>query len=44
MNSVVADLMRGNLLDVFNESDPERRGVAIARSRGARRTGCGAPC
>jgi len=30
MNSTVADLMRRNLLDVFNERDPERRNAAIA--------------
>jgi hypothetical protein len=30
MNSAVADLMRRNLLDVFNEPDPERRNAAIA--------------
>ncbi len=32
MNSTVADLMRRNLLDVFNEPDPERRGAAITRT------------
>lgn len=32
MNSdTVADLMRGNLLDVFNEPNPERRRAAIGR-------------
>ncbi|WP_035839961.1 nuclear transport factor 2 family protein [Kitasatospora azatica] len=30
MTSTVADLMRRNLLDVFNEPDPERRSAAIA--------------
>ncbi|SFE41877.1 nuclear transport factor 2 family protein [Streptomyces mirabilis] len=30
MSSAVADLMRRNLLDVFNEPDPERRNAAIA--------------
>lgn len=30
MSSTVADLMRRNLLDVFNEADPERRAAAIA--------------
>lgn len=30
MNSTVADLMRSNLLSVFNEPDPERRNAAIA--------------
>ncbi|MFF7990577.1 nuclear transport factor 2 family protein [Kitasatospora xanthocidica] len=30
MNSTVADLMRRNLLDVFNEPDAERRDAAIA--------------
>ncbi|MCZ0991557.1 nuclear transport factor 2 family protein [Streptomyces diastatochromogenes] len=32
MNSTVADLMRRNLLDVFNEPDPERRSAAIAQT------------
>jgi hypothetical protein len=32
MGSVVADLMRSNLLAVFNEPDPGRRGAAIART------------
>ncbi|KUM97196.1 hypothetical protein AQI95_42035 [Streptomyces yokosukanensis] len=32
MNSTVADLMRRNLLDVFNEPDSERRSAAIART------------
>ena len=32
MSSTVADLMRSNLLDVFNEPDPERRSAAIART------------
>jgi hypothetical protein len=31
MNSI-ADLMRRNLLDVFNESDPVRRSAAIAQT------------
>jgi hypothetical protein len=30
MTSSVADLMRRNLLDVFNERDPDRRALAIA--------------
>ncbi|MFC0431012.1 nuclear transport factor 2 family protein [Kutzneria buriramensis] len=30
MTSTVADLMRRNLLDVFNETDPDRRAAAIA--------------
>jgi len=30
VDSTVADLMRRNLLDVFNEQDPERRNAAIA--------------
>ncbi|GAB2735080.1 nuclear transport factor 2 family protein [Kitasatospora kifunensis] len=30
MTNTVADLMRRNLLDVFNESDSERRAAAIA--------------
>jgi hypothetical protein len=30
MTSSVADLMRRNLLDVFNERDPDRRASAIA--------------
>ncbi|MBF9069435.1 nuclear transport factor 2 family protein [Streptacidiphilus fuscans] len=32
MTSSVADLMRSNLLDVFNEPDPARRNAAIART------------
>lgn len=32
MNNTVADLMRRNLLDVFNEPDPERRSAAIAQT------------
>ncbi|MEU8972889.1 nuclear transport factor 2 family protein [Streptomyces monashensis] len=32
MSSNVADLMRSNLLDVFDELDPERRSAAIART------------
>jgi hypothetical protein len=32
MNRTVADLMRRNLLDVFNEPDPERRSAAIAET------------
>jgi hypothetical protein len=32
MNSDVSDLMRSNLLSVFNEPDPERRNAAIART------------
>jgi hypothetical protein len=32
MSSTVADLMRRNLLDVFNEPDPERRNAAIAQT------------
>ncbi|MER5520776.1 nuclear transport factor 2 family protein [Streptomyces sp. NPDC002763] len=32
MTNTVADLMRRNLLDVFNEPDPERRGAAIAQT------------
>ncbi|MFF3403442.1 nuclear transport factor 2 family protein [Streptomyces sp. NPDC002659] len=32
MSTTVADLMRRNLLDVFNEPDPERRAAAIAQS------------
>ena len=32
MNSTVADLLRRNLLDVFNEPDPDRRAEAIART------------
>jgi hypothetical protein len=30
MTSSVADLLRRNLLDVFNERDPDRRALAIA--------------
>jgi|SRR5882757_6958070 len=30
MSTAVADLMRRNLLDVFNEVDPDRRAAAIA--------------
>lgn len=30
MTSTVAELMRRNLLDVFNEADPDRRAAAIA--------------
>ncbi|ADI08147.1 hypothetical protein SBI_05027 [Streptomyces bingchenggensis BCW-1] len=30
MNNTVADLMRRNLLDVFNEPDPERRSASAA--------------
>ncbi|NHC16286.1 nuclear transport factor 2 family protein [Motilibacter deserti] len=30
--SVTTDLMRANLLEVFNERDPERRRAAIART------------
>ena len=30
MTSTVADLLRRNLLDVFNERDPDRRASAIA--------------
>ncbi|MBP0450521.1 MULTISPECIES: nuclear transport factor 2 family protein [unclassified Kitasatospora] len=32
MDSTVADLMRRNLLDVFNEPDPDRRATAIAET------------
>ena len=32
MNSTVADLVRRNLLDVFNEADPERRSAASAHT------------
>ncbi|MFE0460266.1 nuclear transport factor 2 family protein [Kitasatospora sp. NPDC058965] len=32
MTSTVADLMRRNLLDVFNEPDPGRRAAAIAET------------
>jgi hypothetical protein len=32
MNSAVADLMRRNFLDVFNDPDPERRNAAIAQT------------
>ena len=32
MSATVADLMRSNLLAVFNEPDPERRAAAIART------------
>ncbi|WP_405803620.1 nuclear transport factor 2 family protein [Streptomyces sp. NBC_00210] len=32
MSNTVADLMRRNLLDVFNEPDPERRAAAIAET------------
>ena len=32
MTSTVADLMRRNLLDVFDEPDPERRAAAIAQT------------
>lgn len=32
MPSTVADLMRRNLLDVFNEPDPGRRNAAIAQT------------
>ncbi|MFF4507530.1 nuclear transport factor 2 family protein [Streptomyces sp. NPDC001401] len=32
MNNTVADLMRRNLLDVFNEPDPDRRAKAIAET------------
>ncbi|MFF4260346.1 nuclear transport factor 2 family protein [Streptomyces sp. NPDC001663] len=32
MSTTVADLMRRNLLDVFNEPDPERRAAAIAQT------------
>lgn len=31
-NDTIADLMRRNLLEVFNEPDPERRGAVIART------------
>jgi hypothetical protein len=30
MTSRVADLLRRNLLDVFNERDPDRRALAVA--------------
>ncbi|GGV02880.1 hypothetical protein GCM10010211_82700 [Streptomyces albospinus] len=32
MNRTVADLMRSNLLDVFNEPDPDRRAEAVAET------------
>ncbi|HEV3355883.1 MAG TPA: nuclear transport factor 2 family protein [Pseudonocardiaceae bacterium] len=32
MNKTVADLMRSNLLDVFNEQDAERRSAAITQT------------
>ena len=32
MTTTVADLMRRNLLEVFNEPDPERRAKAIAET------------
>jgi hypothetical protein len=32
MNNPVAHLMRRNLLDVFNEPDPERRSAAISQT------------
>ncbi|WP_405891409.1 nuclear transport factor 2 family protein [Streptomyces sp. NBC_00133] len=32
MSNTVADLMRRNLLNVFNEPDPERRAAAIAET------------
>ncbi|MFF0292893.1 nuclear transport factor 2 family protein [Kitasatospora sp. NPDC004614] len=32
MNTTTADLMRRNLLDVFDEPDPDRRAAAIAET------------